>query len=95
MLNLQPYENPQYFVYLKIALRSEKIGMAKGCWMHWYESILLLVALVLIFDADKWPEGKALLGYVVANLLLVYAYAKYRTREGRKNSTAVFYLVVA
>ena len=95
MLNLQPYENPQYFVYLIIALLPVIIGMFKGFRMHWYESIFSLVFLVLIFDADKWPQGKALLGYVVFNLLLVYAYFKYRTREGSKNSTAVFYLSVA
>ncbi len=84
MLNLQPYENPQYFVYLIIALLPVIIGMFKGFRMHWYESIFSLVFLVLIFDADKWPQGKALLGYVVFNLLLVYAYFKYRTREGSK-----------
>ncbi len=30
MLNLQPYENPQYFVYLIIALLPVIIGMFKG-----------------------------------------------------------------
>ena len=94
MLNLQPYENPQYFVYLIIALLPVIIGMFKGFRMHWYESLFSIVFLVMIFDADKWPQGKALLGYVVFNLLLVYAYFKYRTREGSKNSTAVFYLSV-
>ena len=53
MLNLQPYENPQYFVYLIIALLPVIIGMFKGFRMHWYESIFSLVFLVLIFDADK------------------------------------------
>lgn len=52
-----------------------------------------LVFLVLIFDADKWPQGKALLGYVVFNLLLVYAYFKYRTREGSKIPRQSFILV--
>lgn len=42
MLNLQPYENPQYFVYLIIALLPVIIGMFKGFRMHWYESIFFV-----------------------------------------------------
>ena len=40
MLNLQPYENPQYFVYLIIALLPVIIGMfkEKRYWGMWFST---------------------------------------------------------
>ncbi|KRO17959.1 D-alanyl-lipoteichoic acid biosynthesis protein DltB [Lacticaseibacillus saniviri] len=94
MLNLQPYENPMYFVYLLIGLVPVIIGMFHGRRHRIYESIFSLFFLVLIFDADKWPQGKALILYIAYNTLLVWLYAKYRTKENSSNKTWVFYMAV-
>ncbi|MED7632154.1 D-alanyl-lipoteichoic acid biosynthesis protein DltB, partial [Lacticaseibacillus casei] len=80
MLNLQPYEIPQYFLYLIIAFPPVISGIFHGFRMHWSDCIFSLVFLVLIFDAYKCPQGKALLGCVVFHLLLVYASFQCRVR---------------
>ncbi|KRM71553.1 D-alanyl-lipoteichoic acid biosynthesis protein DltB [Lacticaseibacillus brantae] len=94
MLNLQPYENPMYFVYLLIGLIPVIIGLFYGKRFRWYESLFSLFFIILIFDADKWPQGQALIVYVLYNTLLVWGYTKYRTAAESKNKTWVFVLAV-
>ncbi|WP_204122312.1 D-alanyl-lipoteichoic acid biosynthesis protein DltB [Lacticaseibacillus mingshuiensis] len=91
MINLQPYANPMYFVYLLIALVPLMIGLAFGRRFKIYETIVSFLFLFLIFDADKWQQGVALIGYVVFEAALVWGYHRYRSRQ---NQTWVFVLAV-
>ncbi|KRL97486.1 D-alanyl-lipoteichoic acid biosynthesis protein DltB [Liquorilactobacillus satsumensis] len=87
MINLQPYENPMYFVYLVIALLPIMIAMLRGKQLHWYQTIVSFAFLLLAFGGVKWHEGIALIGYIIFEVVLVGAYFHYRQRE---NQTWIF-----
>ncbi|WEV39848.1 D-alanyl-lipoteichoic acid biosynthesis protein DltB [Lactobacillus sp. ESL0681] len=91
-INLQPYANPQYFLYLIIGLIPMIVGLYHGHRFKTYEAVFSLVFLFLIFDADKWQQGVSLIVYLVLELLLTYAYLYYR--KVGKNKTWIFYLAV-
>ena len=65
MPNLQPYANPVYFVYLLLGLAPIVVGLLLGKRWRLYETAISLVFLFLIFDADKWQQGVALIIYVL------------------------------
>lgn len=94
MINLQPYENPMYFVYLGIGLIPLIIGFLAGKRLYWYQTLFSFVFLLLIFDGDKINQGIALIIYGVFEAALVQWYVWYRTRENSANKTWVFYLAV-
>ncbi|GHN61356.1 D-alanyl transfer protein DltB [Lactobacillus delbrueckii] len=94
MINLQPYENPQYFVYLLIALLPLVIGLYFGKRYKWYEALVSLAFIFLIFDADKWQQGVTLICYIVYQFLVTFAYQHYRKKTGKANKTWVFCLAV-
>lgn len=87
MINLQPYENPQYFVYLLIALLPLIIGLYFGKRYKWYEALVSLAFIFLIFDADKWQQGVTLICYIVYQFLVTFAYQHYRKKTGKANKT--------
>ncbi|MDF7668646.1 D-alanyl-lipoteichoic acid biosynthesis protein DltB [Lactobacillus sp. ESL0703] len=91
-INLQPYGNPQYFIYLIIGLLPMIISLYYGHRLKTYEVIFSLVFLFLIFDGTKWQQGVSLLIYLAFELLLTYGYLHYR--KVGKNKTWVFYLAV-
>ncbi|RHW50380.1 D-alanyl-lipoteichoic acid biosynthesis protein DltB [Lactobacillus bombicola] len=91
-INLQPYTNPQYFVYLMIGLVPIIIGLYHGHRLKIYEVAFSLVFLFLIFDGDKWQQGVNLIIYLLFQLLVSYWYLHYR--QNGKNKTWVFYLAV-
>ncbi|MDF7671734.1 D-alanyl-lipoteichoic acid biosynthesis protein DltB [Lactobacillus sp. ESL0701] len=91
-INLQPYGNPQYFIYLIIGLLPMIVSLYYGHRLKTYEVIFSLVFLFLIFDGTKWQQGVSLLIYLVFELLLTYGYLHYR--KVGKNKTWVFYLAV-
>lgn len=90
MINLQPYENPQYFIYLLIALVPLIIGLYYGKRFKTYEAIVSLIFIFFIFDADKWQQGVTLIGYIVYQFLTTFAYQHYRRKTGKQNKTWVF-----
>ena len=94
MINLQPYENPQYFFYLLIGLLPIIIGMLYQKRFRWYESLFSLVFLFLIFDGSKISQGIAIIGYTVYETLVTWWYCHYRTKENSKNKTSIFILAV-
>ena len=93
-INLQPYSNPQYFIWLLIALIPMIIGLYNGKRFKTYEAIFSLVFLFLIFDASHWQQGVNLILYLVFEFLLTFAYERYRTKKNSPNKTWVFCLAV-
>lgn len=91
MPNLQPYANPSYFVYLGIGLLPIIIGLLMQKRWRSYETFISLVFLFLIFDATKWQQGVALIGYVIFEMVLIFAYLGYRKKA---NQTGIFVLAV-
>ena len=91
MPNLQPYANPVYFVYLLLGLAPIVVGLLLGKRWRLYETAISLIFLFLIFDADKWQQGVALIIYVLFEVGLIFAYLKYRRKH---NQTWVFVLTV-
>lgn len=89
MLNLQPYADPKYFVILLLALLPVAIGLYFGKRLNWYEVVVSLVFIFLMFDGKKYHEGVALVGYMIWQWLLVWAYTLYRKKA---NGTVVFYI---
>ena len=93
-INLQPYSNPHYFVYLMIGLIPIIIGLYWGHRLKIYEVVFSLVFLFLIFDGEKWQQGVSLIIYILFQLLVTYGYLYYRRRKNSPNKTWVFYLAV-
>nr|WP_245328756.1 D-alanyl-lipoteichoic acid biosynthesis protein DltB [Lactobacillus colini] len=89
---MQPYSNPRYFIILFIALLPLIIGLYFGRRFKIYEAIISLLFLFLMFDGKDAIQGYQLIGYIVFQFILTFAYERY-IRSG-KNKTWVFYLVV-
>lgn len=93
-INLQPYSNPQYFIWLMLALVPMIIGLYFGKRFKTYEAIFSLVFLFLIFDGTHWQQGVNLILYLIYEFLLTFSYLHYRTKKKSPNKTWIFYLVV-
>ena len=91
-INLQPYSNPQYFVYLMIALIPIIIGLYNGRRLKIYEAIFSIVFLFLIFDGSHWQQGVNLILWLIYEFALTFAYQYYRHHG--KNKTWIFSLAV-
>lgn len=92
MINIQPYSNPRYFVILFIALLPLIIGLYHGRRFKTYEAFVSLLFLFLMFDGKNWIQGVQLIGYIIFQFLVTFAYKKY-VNSG-KNKTSVFCLAV-
>lgn len=93
-INLQPYSNPQYFIWLMLALVPMIIGLYFGKRFKTYEALFSLVFLFLIFDGTHWQQGVNLILYLIYEFLLTFSYLHYRTKKKSPNKTWIFYLVV-
>lgn len=91
MINVQPYANPMYFVWLVLALIPLMVGLFYGRRLQIYEAILSAAVLVLIFGGNKWHQGVALIVYMIWQVVLVQVYARYRRQH---NDTWVFIVTV-
>ncbi|WP_367297896.1 hypothetical protein [Loigolactobacillus coryniformis] len=91
MVNLQPYGNPQYFVWLLISFLPLMIGLYHGRRFRIYETLVSLLFISLMFTGAKYQQGLAIIGYVLWQLILVTGYARYRQKN---NQTGYFYLAV-
>lgn len=92
MINMQPYSNPRYFIILFVALLPLIIGLYFGRRFKIYEALVSLLFLVLMFDGSDTIQGYQLIGYIVFQFLLTFAYERY-IRSGR-NKTWVFCTVI-
>lgn len=91
MLNMQPYQDPTYFVLLALGLLPIMIGMLYEKRFRVYETIISFLFLLLTFGGVKWEQGLALIAYTIFELLLIYGYLAYRKRQ---NASLVFNLAV-
>ena len=91
MINIQPYQNPEYFILLVIGLLPIMIGLLYGRRFRTYETLISIAFLVLTFGGVKWHQGIALIGYVIFELLLIGWYFNYRQKH---NKSWVFCLAV-
>lgn len=92
MINLQPYTNPRYFLIILVALLPLIVGLYFGKRFKFYEAIFSLVFLFLMFDGKDTIQGWQLIGYVIFQFIITFAYQKYR--QVGKNKTWVFCLAV-
>lgn len=83
MLNLQPYADPKYFIFLLVALLPLAIGLYFGKRLNWYEVVVSVIFIFLMFDGHKYHEGFALIGYIIWQWLLVWAYTLYRKKNNQ------------
>lgn len=60
MLNLQPYQDPTYFVILGLGLIPIILGLFFQKRISWYEDLFSLVFLFLAFDGRHFSQGLAL-----------------------------------
>ncbi|SCB73044.1 D-alanyl-lipoteichoic acid biosynthesis protein DltB [Weissella bombi] len=82
--NLQPYGDPQYFVYLVVLLMPIVIAMFFGKRLKWYESIISLIFIVLMFAGTHWQQFIALCAYIIWQIIIVFSYAAYRKKADNK-----------
>ena len=54
MLNMQPYQDPTYFVLLAIGLLPIMVGLLYGRRFRVYETIISFLFLLLTFGGVKW-----------------------------------------
>ena len=69
MINLQPYADPQYFIYLLIALIPLVVGLWHGHRLKGYEVLVSLVFLTLTFMRAMLSPVVALSGFLVSPFL--------------------------
>ena len=89
--NMSAYGTPTYFIYLLIAILPLGIGLYFGKRFSWYEALISLVFLFLMFDGSNTTQMLSLIAYVIYQTCLVMWYYHYRQQ---KNASGVFYLLV-
>ena len=78
--NWQPYGDSQYFGYLVLALVTIVIAMLYGKRIKWYEGLVSLAFIVLMFAGTHWQQCIASIGYIFWQMVMVFGYAAYRKR---------------
>ena len=87
---LEPYGNPQYFLYVIVATLPIFIALFFKKRFAWYEVLVSLFFILTMLTGDKPNQLYALGFYVVWQLLLVFLYKTYRKK---RDSKWIFYLV--
>ncbi|MGX7073104.1 D-alanyl-lipoteichoic acid biosynthesis protein DltB [Falseniella ignava] len=87
---LEPYGNPQYFLYVIVATLPIFIALFFKKRFAWYEVLVSLFFILTMLTGDKPNQLYALAFYVVWQLLLVFLYKTYRKK---RDSKWIFYLV--
>ncbi|MCM0582979.1 D-alanyl-lipoteichoic acid biosynthesis protein DltB [Weissella diestrammenae] len=89
--NWQPYGDPQYFAILLLALVPVVIAMFYQRRLQVYESLVSVTFILFMFGGSHWMQLLALIGYLIWQTLIVFAYQSYRQRA---NQSLVFYASV-
>lgn len=87
---LEPYGNPQYFLYVIVATLPIFIALFFKKRFAWYEVLVSLFFILTMLTGDKPSQLYALGFYVVWQLLLVFLYKTYRKK---RDSKWIFYLI--
>ena len=88
--HLEPYGNPQYFVYVIAAILPIFIGLFFKKRFAWYEVLVSLFFISTMLIGGKTNQLAALAIYLCWQILLILFYKYYRKS---KDSKWVFYLV--
>ena len=88
--HLEPYGNPQYFVYVIAAILPIFIGLFFKKRFAWYEVLVSLFFISTMLIGGKTNQLTALAIYLCWQILLILFYKYYRKS---KDSKWVFYLV--
>ncbi|HEX0236310.1 TPA: hypothetical protein V1K99_002080, partial [Streptococcus pneumoniae] len=88
--HLEPYGNPQYFVYVIAATLPIFIGLFFKKRFAWYEVLVSLFFIVTMLVGGKTNQLAALGIYLCWEILLLLFYKHYRKS---KDGKWVFYLV--
>ncbi|MDN2452893.1 D-alanyl-lipoteichoic acid biosynthesis protein DltB [Lactobacillus sp. UCMA15818] len=91
MINMQPYQNPTYFLLIALTLLPVVIANLCEKKIYWYQTLISFGFLLLSFGGIKWHQGIALIVYVVLEIILIKLYFNYRLRS---NNSWIFYLTV-
>ena len=88
--HIEPYGNPQYFLYVITATLPIFIGLFFKKRFAWYETLVSLFFIVTMLTGGKTNQLVALGIYLIWQILLVLFYKQYRkSRDGKWT----FYLV--
>lgn len=88
--HIEPYGNPQYFLYVITATLPIFIGLFFKKRFAWYEILVSLFFIVTMLTGGKTNQIAALGIYLIWQILLVLLYKQYRkVRDGKW----IFYLV--
>ena len=88
--HIEPYGNPQYFLYVIMATLPIFIGLFFKKRFAWYEILVSLFFIVTMLTGGKTNQIAALGIYLIWQILLVLFYKQYRKiRDGKW----IFYLV--
>ncbi|MTB63771.1 D-alanyl-lipoteichoic acid biosynthesis protein DltB [Streptococcus sp. zg-86] len=90
--HLEPYGDPQYFVYLIAAVLPVFIGLFFKKRFAWYEGVVGLAFIVLMLTGTSKTQLVALFFYVMWQTSWVFSYKWYRAKKDNK---WVFYLHTA
>ena len=90
--HLEPYGDPQYFLYLILAVLPIFIGLFFKKRFPVYEALVSLAFIVLMLTGPSLAQLYALLFYVVWQTIWVYSYKFYRKKQ---DSKWIFYLHTA
>lgn len=86
---LEPYANPQYFLYLLLFLLPIVIGIFKGKRFPIYEFLVSFLFIALMFGENNYYQLLAFILYMIWQTICVFAYKLYRKDH---NQTFIFYL---
>ena len=88
--HLEPYGNPQYFVYVILATLPIFIGLFFKKRFAWYEMLVSLFFIVTMLIGGKTNQLYPLIAYVLWQIVLVFFYKGYRKKHDNK---WIFYLI--
>ena len=88
--HIEPYGNPQYFLYVITAILPIFIGLFFKKRFGWYEILVSLFFIVTMLTGGKTNQLAALGIYLIWQMVLVLFYKQYRKS---KDGKWVFYLV--
>lgn len=89
--SLAPYGNPQYFLYIILAVLPIFIGLFFKKRFAFYEAVVSLAFIVLMLTGKNLHQLTSLLIYVVWQTALVFGYKIYRRS---RNHDWIFYISV-
>ena len=90
--HLEPYGDPQYFVYIILAVLPIFVGLFFKKRFPIYEALVSLAFIIFMLIGPKLTQIYALLFYVLWQMLWVWTYKIYRKT---RDSKWIFYLHVA